>query len=101
MKLQMFTNLVMVISSQYIQILNCYVVSLKLIYYDMSIIPQSKKKKQQMLQESWGFPSGSEVKESVCNVGDPSLIPDREDPLLTHSHILAWRIPWTEKSDGL
>ena len=54
-----------------------------------------------MLQESWGFPSGSEVKESVCNVGDPSLIPGREDPLLTHSHILAWRIPWTEKSDGL
>ena len=29
----------------------------------------------------------------------------REDPLekgmLTHSSILAWRIPWTEESDGL
>ena len=54
-----------------------------------------------MLQECWGFPSGSEIKESVCSVRDPSLIPGREDPLLTHSHILAWRIPWTEKSDGL
>ena len=46
MKLQMFTNLVLVITSQYIQILNCYVVSLKLIYCGMSIIPQSKKKKK-------------------------------------------------------
>ena len=30
---------------------------------------------------------------------------DREDPLeeemVTHSSILAWRIPWTEKPDGL
>ena len=46
MKLQMFTNLVLVITSQYIQILNCYVVSLKLIYCDISIIPHSKKKKK-------------------------------------------------------
>ena len=31
--------------------------------------------------------------------------PDREDPLekemATHSSILAWRIPWTEKPGGL
>ena len=30
---------------------------------------------------------------------------DQEDPLeeemVTHSSILAWRIPWTEKPDGL
>ena len=25
----------------------------------------------------------------------------QEDPLVTHSSILAWRIPWTEKSGGL
>ena len=45
-----------------------------------------------------GFPGGSDGKESACNVGDrvPSL--SREDPLekgmVTHSSILAWRIPW-------
>ena len=45
-----------------------------------------------------GFPGGSDGKESSCNVGDrvPSL--SREDPLekgmVTHSSILAWRIPW-------
>ena len=38
---------------------------------------------------------------SGCN----SLVPNREDPLekgmATHSTILAWRIPWTEKPGGL
>ena len=28
-----------------------------------------------------GFPGGSEVKASACNVGDPGLIPGGEDPL--------------------
>ena len=45
---------------------------------------------------------GSDGKESPCNVGDPGLIPGREDPLeketATHSSILAWKILWTEKS---
>ena len=27
------------------------------------------------LQEIWGFPGGSDGKESACNAGDPSLIP--------------------------
>ena len=40
-------------------------------------------------------------KESACNAGDLGLIPGLEDPLeedmATHSIILAWRIPWTEK----
>ena len=40
----------------------------------------------------WGFPDGSESKESACNAGDPDLIPGREDPLekktATHSSIL-------------
>ena len=58
-----------------------------------------------------GFPGGSEVKVSACNVGDLGLIPGsgrslgREDPLeegmATHSSILAWRIPWTEETGGL
>ena len=52
-----------------------------------------------------GFPGGSEVKASACNVGDLGLIPGsgrspgREDPLekemATHSSVLAWRIPGT------
>ena len=44
-------------------------------------------------------------KESVCNAGDPGQVLDQEDPLekgmTTHSGILAWRIPWTEKPGGL
>ena len=53
----------------------------------------------------WGFLGGSDGKESACNAGDPGLIPGWEDPLqkemATHSSILAWRIPWTEKPSRL
>ena len=52
-----------------------------------------------------GFPGGSDGKESACNAGDLGSIPELEDPLekgmATHSSILAWRIPWTEKPGGL
>ena len=45
-----------------------------------------------------GFPSGSNGKESTCNVG-------QEDPLekemATLSSILTWRISWTEEPGGL
>ena len=51
---------------------------------------------------SWWLSS----KESACNTGnadDASL--GQEDPLeegmATHSRVLAWRIPWTEKPGGL
>jgi len=48
-----------------------------------------------------GFPGGSEVKASACNAGDLVRSLGREDPLkkkmATHSSILAWRIPWTER----
>ena len=44
-------------------------------------------------------------KESACSAGDPGSIPGSGDPLekemATHSSILAWRIPWTEKPGGL
>ena len=54
---------------------------------------------------SWGFPGGSDGKESACSTGDPGLIVDQEDPLekgiATHSSILAWRIPWTEEAGSL
>ena len=52
-----------------------------------------------------GFPGGSEVKASACNVGDLGSISGQEDPLEKemgmHSSILAWRIPWTEEPGGL
>ena len=42
---------------------------------------------------------------SSGDIRDAGLIPDREDPLgkemATHSSILAWRIPWTEKPGRL
>ena len=52
----------------------------------------------------WGFPGGSDGKESACNVGDPDLIPGSGNSLegmATDSSILAWRITWTEKPSGL
>ena len=49
-----------------------------------------------------GFLGGSDGKESTYNEGDLGSIPG-EDPLeeemATHSGILAWRIPGTEKPD--
>ena len=49
----------------------------------------------------WGFPGGSDGKESTCSVGDPVKSLGQEDPLekgmATHSNIPAWRIPWTEE----
>ena len=43
------------------------------------------------------FPGGSDGKESACKVGDPVLIPGREDPLgkvmAAHSSILALENP--------
>ena len=48
------------------------------------------------------------VKDLFANAGDSrevDLILGREDPLQehmpTHSSIVAWRIPWTEETDGL
>ena len=42
---------------------------------------------------------------STCNAGDAGLIPglgrSLEESMATHSSILAWRIPWTEKSGRL
>ena len=51
------------------------------------------------------LPQHSDGKESACNGGDLGSIPAEEDPLekgmSSHSHILAWQIPWTEESGGL
>ena len=61
--------------------------------------------------DSRGFPGGTRVKNPPANVGDtrdedstPGL---RRSPAgstagsVTHSNILAWRIPWTEEPGGL
>ena len=50
--------------------------------------------------QSLGFPTGSDGKESACNAGDLDLIP-LEKGMATHSSILAWKIPWTEEPGGL
>ena len=56
----------------------------------------------------WGFPGGPSGQELACRCRRlerqvPSL--SQEDPLkegtATHSSILAWRLPWTEKPGGL
>ena len=56
-------------------------------------------------QHFMGFPGGTDGKESACDAGDLGQSLDWEDPLekgmATHSSILAWRIPWTEKPSGL
>ena len=55
-----------------------------------------------------GFPGGTMVKDLSANAGDAqdvSSIPEAgrslEDAVTTHSSILVWEIPWTEKSGGL
>ena len=54
---------------------------------------------------SEGFSDGSDSKESVGNGGDWGIIVGWEDPLekgmASHSSILAYRIPWAERSGSL
>ena len=51
---------------------------------------------------SQGFPGGSVVKNPPASIGDAGSIPGSgrslEKEMATHSSILAWEIPWTEKS---
>ena len=51
-----------------------------------------------------GFPGGSDSKESILNAGEPGSIPrsgrSLEKGMASHSHILAWKTPWTEESGG-
>ena len=55
--------------------------------------------------EITGLPCGSDGKEYSCSVGDLGLISGSERILekgmVTHSSILARRIPWTEEPGGL
>ena len=60
-----------------------------------------KKKKKSI----WGYPGGLDGKDSASNAQDLGFIPGWEDALekgiVTHSSILAWRIPWTKGHGGL
>ena len=51
------------------------------------------------------FPGGAVVKSPPAMQEMQVQSPGREDPLelemTTHSSIIAWRISWTEKPDGL
>ena len=51
------------------------------------------------------LPCGSDSKESAYNSRDLGFIPglrsSLEKKMATHSHILAWRIPWTEEPGRL
>ena len=57
------------------------------------------------IKSLWGFPGGSDGKESTCNAGDPGVIPGPgEDSLekgMAYSRILAWRILWREEPGEL
>ena len=55
-----------------------------------------------------GFPSDSVVKNSPAMqetqktwVGSLGQEDPLEEEMATHSSVLAWKIPWTEKPDGL
>ena len=52
-----------------------------------------------------GFPGGSDKKESACNAGDLGSVPglgrSPEKKMATHSSILAWEMPQTEKPGRL
>ena len=53
----------------------------------------------------YGFPGGSDGKEPVCKAGDRVQPIRWENPLekgmVTHSSILAWKIPWTKEPGEL
>ena len=58
-----------------------------------------------MLSLHMGFPGGSDSKESPAMwetwVGSLGWEDPLEEGMATHTSILAWGIPWTEKPGGL
>ena len=69
---------------------------------------KTQRIKQQSLLPLLGVPNGSAGKESTCQYRRQEMricSLDQEDPLeekmVTHSSLLAWRIPWTEEPGEL
>ena len=56
-----------------------------------------------ILQSNYGLPQWLSRKESTCNAGDAFMGREYhlEESMVTHSSILAWRIPWTEEPGRL
>ena len=58
-----------------------------------------------VFHSSYGFPGGSDGKESACHVGDPGLIPGLgkfpAEGKGYLSNTLVWRIPWTQEPGRL
>ena len=57
-----------------------------------------------LLWEGWGFPGSSVVKNPPANAEDMGSIPVLgrfAKEMATHSSILAWESPWTEKPGRL
>ena len=52
-------------------------------------------------EEQVGFSGGSDGKEPVCQGLSPGCEDLLGEEMATHSSLLAWRIPWTEKPGGL
>ena len=52
-----------------------------------------------------GSPGGSVVRTAPANAEDVGSVPGSErsleEDVATHSSILSWRIPWTDKPGGL
>ena len=71
----------------------------------MLLNAQNKMQRITMKNQLYIFPGGSDGKVSAYNVGDLGSILGWEDLLekamATHSSILAWKIPWTEKPGRL
>ena len=70
-----------------------------------ALVPEPRIELVAPALEIQGFPSGSDGKESACNAGDLGSIPglgrSLERGMATHSSILVWRLPWTEKPGRL
>ena len=71
-------------------------------------LQEGKKKKQKpcaFKSKNQGFPGGSVVKNPPASVGDAGSISGLGRSLGegngTHSSILAWEIPWSEKPGGV
>ena len=76
-----------------------------MLLYHLYIILQKFLKNMNLFLHNYMLPRWLTSKESAYSAGDAGLIPGSEDPLeeemATHSSILVWKIPWTEKPCGL
>ena len=58
-----------------------------------------------MIQLNWASQVALAVKNPTANAGASGSVPgsgrSSEDQIATHSSILAWKIPWTEKPGGV